>query len=155
MSLEQSGREPTLIASTLGTNRNIVRTRPSLRSSPRALGRRFCGTTLSHGMLTRQNIGTMDGYQNLERHLIMFVAVGVLGMEFEESAPAIILAAAGDIYATVMRRSVASSTAELYIAALLWLLRDLGLLYIAATSKSHYQRLAFHSVSLGRRRPYT
>ena len=29
-----------LIASTLGTNRIIVRTRPSLRSSPRALGSR-------------------------------------------------------------------------------------------------------------------
>ena len=87
--------------------------------------------------------------------MIMFVAVGVFGMEFEESAPAIILATAGDIYATMMRRSVASSTAELFVAALLWLLRDLGLVYIAATAKSYYHRLAFHSVSLERRRPYT
>ena len=39
MSLERSEREPALIASTLGTNRSIVRTRPSLCSSPRALGR--------------------------------------------------------------------------------------------------------------------
>ena len=41
VSLEQSEREPTLIASTLGTKRSLVRTRPSLRSSPRALGRRL------------------------------------------------------------------------------------------------------------------
>ena len=37
VSLERSEREPTLIAITLGTYRSIVRTRPSLRSSPRAL----------------------------------------------------------------------------------------------------------------------
>ena len=37
MSLERSEREPSLIASTFGTNRSIARTRPSLRSSPRAL----------------------------------------------------------------------------------------------------------------------
>ena len=38
VSLERSEREPTVIVSTRGTNRIIVRTRPSLRSSPRALG---------------------------------------------------------------------------------------------------------------------
>ena len=43
VSLERrSEREPTLIASTPGTNRSIVRTRPSLRSSSRALGRLDC-----------------------------------------------------------------------------------------------------------------
>ena len=39
VSLERSEREPSLIASTLGANRSIVRTRPSMRSSSRALGR--------------------------------------------------------------------------------------------------------------------
>ena len=39
MSLSSEARAPTLIARKLETNRSTVRTRPSLRSSPRALGR--------------------------------------------------------------------------------------------------------------------
>ena len=38
VSLERSKRKPILIASTLGTNRSIVRARPSLRSSSCAFG---------------------------------------------------------------------------------------------------------------------
>ena len=60
VSLERSEREPPLIASTLGTNRSIVRTRPSLCSSPRALGRRIALSQPVRGQLRPSRPSTIS-----------------------------------------------------------------------------------------------